>query len=48
MWEHFKDWLGRPFDTEMDALGWFLFLGLLIVLSAMWAVILKHLKEAMS
>lgn len=47
MWEHFKDWASRPFATDMDALGWFLFLGLVILLLAVWAVILKHLQEAM-
>lgn len=47
MWEHFKEFLHKPYDNDMDALGWFLFLGLLIVLTAMWGLILRHLQEAM-
>lgn len=47
MWQHFKDFLAKPFSPDMDALEWFAFLGLLIVLSALWAIILRHLKEAL-
>lgn len=46
MWENFKAWLAQPFREDMDALGWFCFFGLVIVISALWAIILRHIREA--
>lgn len=48
MWTNFKDWLSSPYADEMDALHWFYFLGLLIVLSALWGFILRTLREVSS
>ena len=45
MWEEFKAWLQEPFQTDMDALHWFLFVGLFIAISVIWGIILRHLKE---
>lgn len=45
MWENFKDFLGRPYSDDMTALDWFWFLGLIIVLSALWAIILGHIRK---
>jgi hypothetical protein len=44
--DDFKAWLSRPFSPDMDALHWFLFLGLLIVLMGLWRVILVHVTES--
>lgn len=38
----FKDWLKQPFESNMDAWHWFLFIGLLIVITAVWHMILDH------
>jgi hypothetical protein len=45
MWQDFKDWAAHPFSEDMSAAHWFLFLGLLIVLAAMWGMILRTVKE---
>lgn len=37
----FKDWLGRPYQAEMDAFHWFLFFGLLIAISVLWGLALR-------
>lgn len=42
MWNRFTDWLKKPFSTDMDAFHWFLFFGLLIVISVSWGYVLKH------
>jgi hypothetical protein len=42
----FKSWLSQPFSEDMPASHWFLFIGLLIVIVALWNVILFHLFEA--
>ena len=46
MWQDFKDWAGRPFSADMDAVHWFYFMGLLIVISFAWGAILGTLKRA--
>lgn len=43
--ERFADWIKKPYSEDMSAGGWFLFLGLLIVLSVVWSLILRSLKE---
>jgi len=45
MWQDFKDWLASPFKSEMSALHWFYFLGLIIVLMVLWRIILRHIFE---
>lgn len=45
MWSNFKDWLSQPYSDDMDAAHWFYWLGLIIVLSVLWRLILNHLKE---
>jgi len=45
MWDEFKSWASKPFRADMGIGGWFLFLGLLIVLTALWGLILKHVTE---
>lgn len=46
MWDNFTGWLRQPFSADMTALDWFLFLGLMAVLTAIWSIIFKHLEEA--
>lgn len=38
-------WLQHPFQTGGSAFNWFLFVGLLIIISWMWHVILLKLSE---
>lgn len=45
MFASFKEWLASPYRQEMDTAHWFYFLGLLIVLTAMWGLILRTIKE---
>jgi hypothetical protein len=40
-----KEWLKEPFKAEMDAIQWFLFLGLLLVMLGLWHRVLQHLGE---
>lgn len=43
--ESFKAWWAKPFDEDMSAGQWFLFFGLLIVISALWALVLREVTE---
>lgn len=45
--DNFKTWLGHPFSTDMTALQWFYFWGLLIAIGALWYIILSHLRRAL-
>lgn len=45
MIEEFKAWLRQPFSADMDAAHWFYFFGLLIIISAAWGFILKHIER---
>jgi hypothetical protein len=40
---NFKTWLSKPFDQDMNATHWFMFFGLLIVISVLWGIILRHI-----
>lgn len=44
----FKGWLKQPFSADMDTLHWFLFLGLVILISFAWRnLILSHILEGL-
>ena len=45
MWAKFKAWAAHPFSVDMSATDWFLFIGLLIVLLALWNIILFHITN---
>jgi hypothetical protein len=47
MWDSFKGWMTRPFSADMSAAEWFLFVGLVIVIMAVWRMIFMHLKEGL-
>lgn len=42
----FTAWFKQPFSADMDALHWFYFFGLLIVISFLWSFTLVHIREA--
>lgn len=41
-----KQWWSQPFSTDMDALHWFYFVGLLLLIGVAWGYILRILKTA--
>lgn len=45
MLDNFQAWIARPFSSDMDVWHWFLFFGLLIVISAVWHMILIHVAS---
>ena len=45
MFQRAKNWWADPFDADMGATNWFLFIGLLIVASILWRLILGHILE---
>lgn len=45
MLDGFRAFLKRPFDPSMDAWGWFLFFGLLIVITTIWQMVLARVVE---
>lgn len=45
MVEAFKAWWAKPYDADMPVSGWFLFFGLIIVISVAWALVLREIKE---
>jgi hypothetical protein len=40
----FKQWWSAPFRADMPATQWFLFIGFVIALFAMWGMIFRHIK----
>jgi hypothetical protein len=45
VWDKFKAWASKPFSVDMTAGEWFLFIGLLIVIVALWNIILYRILE---
>jgi hypothetical protein len=43
--ERLTQWLKQPFSTDQNATSWFLFTGMIIVMLALWAVIIKDLRS---
>ncbi len=40
----YQAWLARPFQADMDALHWFLFIGLVIVVFILWGLVLRTIE----
>lgn len=38
-------WVRRPFSTDMDAMHWFLFFGLVLCISFLWSRILHFVNK---
>jgi hypothetical protein len=36
MLQQFKDWLAKPFSTDMDVKSWALFVGLILIIVWFW------------
>ena len=46
-WQSFREFMAKPFSSDdMDAGHWFLFIGLLIVITIIWRLIFQHIQEA--
>lgn len=45
MLDTFKNWIAKPFATDMNAGQWFLFFGLLVAIAAGWHMILRAIDE---
>lgn len=45
MWDSFKNYIRQPFSADMSAFGWFLFIGLLIIIAIGWNAILSHITR---
>jgi hypothetical protein len=43
MLQQIQTWLAKPFASDQDAWHWFLFIGLLIVIAAVWHLVLRHI-----
>lgn len=43
-----KAWANSPFRMDMDAKGWFVFVGFVVLLLIIWKLILAHLFEAIT
>ncbi len=46
MWDNFKQFWAQPWKgaQEMSVADWFLWLGLIIVLLAVWRLIFRHIE----
>ena len=38
-------WIKKPFSSDMDAMHWFLFFGLIIVISFLWSRVLFYINK---
>lgn len=41
----FAGWIKKPFSSDMDATHWFLFFGLILVISFLWSRVMHYIKE---
>ena len=46
IWQNFKSFIARPFSADMSAVNWFLFIGLLVIASLGWRIILGNLTRS--
>jgi hypothetical protein len=46
MFQGLKDWYNQPYNSSMTTTRWFLFVGLLVLIFAVWRIIIYHLQEA--
>jgi len=44
--EQLTQWLAQPFNSSQSAIGWFLFVGLIVVALILWGQIIKDFREA--
>jgi hypothetical protein len=42
LFESFKTWWSKPFNIEGDAISWFFFVGLILILIFLWSRVLKE------
>lgn len=42
--EKFTEWLKRPYSDEMSVVGWFMFFGLVMVITFLWSTILRKIE----
>lgn len=42
--QEFKHWWSQPFQADMSASRWALFIGLIIVLFTLWHMVFRHIK----
>jgi hypothetical protein len=45
LWAGFKTWFNQPFSTDMSAVHWFYFWGLIIFIAVAWTFVLRHIFE---
>lgn len=45
-WQDFKDWAASPFSEDMPATHWFLLIGFAMICVILWALILRHITDA--
>lgn len=43
--DKFSDWLDDPFQGDMDAVGWFLLVGLIMCSIFVWSQIINKIAE---
>lgn len=47
MWDNFKAWLNQPFDTGMNVVHWWAFVGLILVIFILWGIVMRHITEGL-
>jgi hypothetical protein len=45
MLDGLKTWWNTPYNENMTAARWFLFVGFLMIIGIIWTVIIKHLTD---
>lgn len=43
--KRFTDWIKRPYNDDMTVGGWFLFLGLMLLVTVVWTKILNKVLD---
>lgn len=44
--EQFAEWTKKPYSDDLTVFGWFLFIGLVMVLTFLWASLIGQIKRA--
>lgn len=45
MLSDFRNWLDSPFNSGMSASRWFAFVGLLLAITILWGIVLRHMSD---
>jgi len=44
----FRNWMKKPYSNDLTVFGWIMFIGLVMIVSFLWAGVIGQIKKAAS